>query len=185
LAWIWLIFQYKNFDGDDLLVFAKAIAACLPLSKGFDLVAKSLEDVEESQLPAKIWALSYFNTPKTLAWIEQHQAKIKNVTNHFGDVCAANQFDWPTAVKWLKMGRPLSLIALDAKLACGTTADKLNRSYYLRINPPRLVNPDDELTMNAVLEEFLKTDNVHRTRTVVAAIKKDWKDIKKTPPTRG
>lgn len=179
----WVIFQYKNYSGENTFIFAKALAQCVPNNAGFPIVTEMLSKAEPSKLHTYIWTLFYFQSKETLTWIEENSAKIKNVTSHFGDVCAASQFDWATAKKWLLKGRPLSLIALDALLACGTTKGKLNRSLFLRENPPRLINPDSIDRMNKALGEYLKIDNVHRPRTTIEAIKRDWKDIIKLSPT--
>jgi hypothetical protein len=175
----WVIFQYKNYVGNSPLIFSKALAECLPFSEGFEIVKNILDTVDSSKLHASVWALNYFHSPQILTWFEENKDRIINISTNYGDVCAANQFDWNTAKRWLKMGRPLSLIALDAIFACGTTEDKVNRNFFLRQNPPRLLNPDTVENMNQILDDYLKTDNVHRTRVTVEAIKNDWRDIMK------
>jgi hypothetical protein len=177
----WLIYQYKNYDGETPLIFSKALAKCLPITESFKIVKDILSRVKQSELHSKVWALYYFNSTQIIEWIEENKENIKNISNNYGSVCAANQFDWVTAKRWLSMGRPLSLIALDAVFECGTTKNKMNRSPYLRENQPKLLSPESEEIMNKVLDGYLKTDNIHRPRVTIEAIKKDWKDILKLP----
>lgn len=177
----WVRERFQNYTGETPSIFANALAVCLPPPQGFTLMAKRLAQEDAVGLVKNISAWYPFNDAQVLAWIEKHRDKMVNISSEYGSVCAANQFSWPVAEKWLRRGRPLSIIALDALLACGTTPDKIHRSYYLRQQPPHLLDPASEPQMNQVLDDYQRTDPVHRVKQTIAAIKKEWKDILKMP----
>lgn len=67
----------------------------------------------------------------------------------------------------------MSLISLDALIYCTTEGDRLNQSLWMRENQLKL-KEDVELNSIAMqLDEFLKTDNVPRTRKAVKRIIKN------------
>jgi len=179
-AGAWVAYHFHQYSGVDQLIFANACATCLEPTRGFEMIAGAMNALSSKELSQYIDFFGYFNSPLVLRWLEDHRDKITQVTTGFGVVCAANQFDWLIAKRWLESGRPLSLVALDALVQCGTTATKQNRSLRLRENPPRLINPDSIDVMNHALDSYLEEDKVHRTKVTIAAIKKDWVDILKT-----
>lgn len=71
------------------------------------------------------------------------------------------------------MGRLLSLIPFDALIYCTPTGDRSNQSLWMREIQSKL-KEDVELNSIAMqLEEFLKTDDVPRTRKAVKRIVKN------------
>ena len=57
-------------------------------------------------------ALGAFRDPSVLDWIEQNVPAV--VTSDWGALAAVSSFEWSRATAWLRTGRPLSLVALDA-----------------------------------------------------------------------
>jgi hypothetical protein len=94
-------------------------------------------------------------------------------------VTVASQFTWARANKWLGMGRPLSLVALDALKNCAVTSETMSSDPGLRKNSQRLLGTGDIQHMNKVLEEYLQRDDVARTRNAIGFITTHWKQILK------
>ena len=73
-----------------------------------------------------------------------------------GVLAASSKFDWERAKKWLSLGRPLSLVALDALDWCVCSGRK---------SP--LMNPPSSKEFISTLEDYLNKDNVLRVREKV------------------
>lgn len=166
----WIKNEWTNRKEDELLLFAKAIAKCLDFDEAFEILTKELESGEDKFLSENVYALLYFQSDKTLDWIEKVSSRIKNVSSNWGQLAASSQFAWHRADKWLTIGRPLSLVALDALSLCTTTGDRLNQSLWLRQLQPKLIdNPRPELIANR-LRDYLTVDSVPRTKNAVKTI---------------
>lgn len=166
----WIRQQWNRRKESELLNYAPALAACLPFDEGFSIVTKELEQSPDSLLADNSSALLYFQSNKTLVWIEKVKGRINNISSTWGTLAAASGFDWQTAEKWLKEGRPLSLIALDALLYCTTTGGRFNQALWFREHPPTLLNaPRPEIIANA-LTAYLDKDSVPRTKSTVRQI---------------
>jgi hypothetical protein len=59
-------------------------------------------------------ALEHCRTPAALDWIERTIAQPKLAAPFWGELAAKSVLPWPRAQQWLALGRPLSLVALDA-----------------------------------------------------------------------
>jgi hypothetical protein len=166
----WIRGQWSRRKERELLILAPALAACLPFDEGFSMVTKEVEHSPDNLLADNSSALLYFQSNKTLEWIEKVKERINNVSSQWGTLSAASMFDWHTAEKWLNEGRPLSLIALDALVYCTTRGERLNQPLWLRENPPTLLNaPKPEMIANT-LTAYLEKDSVPRTKTAVKQI---------------
>ncbi len=166
----WIRGQWNKRKEDELLIFAPALAACLPFEEGFRIVTKEVEQSPDNLLADNSSALLYFQSNKTLQWIESSKDRINNVSSAWGTLAAASLFDWQTAEKWLEAGRPLSLIALDALVYCTTRGERLNQALWLREHPPTLLNaPKPEMIANT-LTAYLEKDSVPRTKSAVRQI---------------
>ena len=166
----WVRQQWNKREENELLIFAPALAACLPFEEGFGIVTKEIEQSTEIALGDNSSALLDFQSSKTLDWINSIKDRIKNVSSVWGTLSAASMFDWQTAEKWLSEGRPLSLIALDALAYCTTTGERVNQALWLREHPPTLLNaPEPEMIANT-LTAYLEKDSVPRTKIAVKQI---------------
>lgn len=166
----WIRQQWNKRKENELLIFAHALAACLPFDEAFSIMTKEVEQSADTLFADNSSALLYFQSNRTLQWIEEIKDRIKNVSSTWGVLAAASKFDWQTAERWLDEGRPLSLIALDALIYCTTTGERLNQALWLREHPPTLMNaPKPEMIANK-LTAYLEKDSVPRTKSAVRQI---------------
>lgn len=166
----WVRQQWNKREENELLIFAPALAACLPFDEAFSIVTNEIEQSTEIALADNSSALLYFQSSKTLDWINSIKDRIKNVSSIWGVLAAASTFDWQAAEKWLDEGRPLSLIALDALIYCTTTGERRSQALWLRENPPTLLNAPKPDTIANTLTAYLKKDSVPRTKSAVRQI---------------
>jgi hypothetical protein len=141
----------------DLQSLAQASAACLPFREGFDRVVAAVCSHEGARKRDAASCLCYFHTTETLDWIEQNICE--PITESWGYLAAASQFDWLRAESWLKRGRPLSLVAIDALLAIARP-----QSSFLRAHKPRLIQPPTPARFNELLMEYAAKDHVPRVQ---------------------
>lgn len=85
------------------------------------MITSEIEACENRYLNEYIIVLNYLRYGKVLDWIESNVTKAKHVSGNWCHMAASSKFDWPRADKWLNMGRPLSLISLDALQFCTTS----------------------------------------------------------------
>lgn len=166
----WIETQWANRLPGEFPMFAEAIAKCIPFPKAFSMLSEELDTLNEKDLAANISVFIYFENKKVLDWIEEHKSNISHVSSSFGIVAAINQFDWLTAEKWLKCGRPLSLIALDALLYCTKTNFESNVPLVFKDKEPKLINSPSSAVIAATLQDFLKSDDKPRTRNIINTI---------------
>jgi len=155
---------------DDFHIRAENTANTLDIDQAFKIISTEIDLCEDRYLYEYILALNFIRSDKTLNWIETSAHRIKSVGGNWGHLAAISYFNWDRAEKWLSLGRPLSLVALDALIFCTTNGERLNQSLLLRKLNPRLIdNPRPDIVANR-LQKYLLTDNVHRTRTSVDSI---------------
>jgi hypothetical protein len=118
----------------DFVSLTEASAACLQFSEGFNLATTVLNDPNDSRPRDVKWALGYFRSSAVLDWIEQRICP--PITEGWGYLAAASQFDWPRAEKWLARGRPFSLVALDALVEIVRPRSRLGRQFAPRLGQP-------------------------------------------------
>lgn len=166
----WIRQKWRERKEGELLIFAPALAACLPFDEAFSIVTEQVEQSDNSLFIDNTGALLYFESNQILRWIESVKDRIINVSNSWGTLAAASKFDWQTAQKWLGAGRPLSLIALDALIYCTTVGERLNQALWLIEHPPALLNAEKPDVIANVLTAYLEKDSVPRTKSAVNKI---------------
>lgn len=171
----WVLTEWENRQGS-IVIYADCLAKCSKI--GFDLYVSELEKCTTfKDLNEKVIGLLYFQSNKTLLWIQQNSHKIEHITSNWSMVAVASKFDWETCKFWLQKGRILSLLALDTLINCAVDKNTMNSSIWLRENPQKLHNPDSIEIMSKIVEEYIKIDNVPRTRNCNAQIQGIWKKI--------
>ncbi|GAA4393829.1 hypothetical protein [Hymenobacter koreensis] len=175
----WVRYQLVQNDHLDKVLFAQALASCLPAAEAEAILLEVLNHGSERELRERIYCLGFLSGTGPLDWLEEQRGRINTVSDTYGTVCASLGMTWPRIRRWLHLGRPLSLIALDALVKCSTMPDTLNRAPRLRENPPRLLEPASVDEMNQVLDAYLALDSVPRTKNAVAFIKQNWSRILK------
>lgn len=157
----WIVKQWQFRMDDNFPDFAEALAKCLEADLGFELYTKQLQRIDQpNKLAEAMKGLLYFQSKRNLAWIESNVARVSNISDVWGYLAVASQFDWATAEKWLRSGRPLSLIALDALANCAVTSDTQNSTLWLKNNPQRLLSPGTIEEMNNILLKHGESDKV-------------------------
>ena len=110
----WVNEQYERSVEEGLLFsWAEAAAICLPSPEGLEKAIDALANCKGRQLDEGIGALSWFRSERVLDWIECNAPR-SNVTGQWGQIAALSNLTWERTEEWLALGRPLSLIALDA-----------------------------------------------------------------------
>lgn len=130
---------------------AFAASMCLPRDEAHKKVADTLSEMDRKKRSVAKHVLHWFQSPSNLDWMEENAHS--PVDSSWGRLAASSQFDWERAKKWLNLGRPLSLIALDALIWC-VCSD----------NEAQLVNSPSSKEFISVLEDYLSKDNVPRVR---------------------
>jgi hypothetical protein len=166
----WVRHQWNNRKENELLIFAPALAHCLPFDEAFQIVTMQIEQSKESSFAENSAALLYFQSSKTLRWIERIKDRITNVSTNWGTLSAASEFDWQTAQYWLDSGRPLSLIALDALVYCTKIGDRTTQTLWLIEHTPTLLNPSKPEVIANTLKIYLTKDSVPRTKNAIRQI---------------
>jgi hypothetical protein len=128
---------------------AFAASRCLPLEEAYEKVTDTLSRMDIIKRSVAKHVLGWFETQLNLGWIEENVSS--PVDSSWGLLAASSKFDWERAKKWLSLGRPLSLVALDALEWCVCSGRK-----------PPLVNPPSSKEFVSVLEDYLSKDNVRR-----------------------
>lgn len=179
LAEEWIKSEWANRQKNELQIFAEPLAKCLDFEEAFEILTKELESGDDKFLSENVSALLYLQNDKTLDWIEKVGERIKNISSNWGQLAASSNFSWDRANKWLTIGRPLSLIALDSLIYCTTIGERLNQSLWLRELNPRLIdNPRPEIVTNR-LRDYLTIDSVPRTKNAVKRIIENIFEIEK------
>ncbi len=171
----WIRDEWKGRKLNELGIFAQALAACLPIDEAFETITLELEPLLGSHLSEGSWALYYLNSNKTLGWIEKVKNKIINIPSGWGALAAQSQFNWETAERWLNMGRPLSLIALDALDYC-TGIPHASWPIQLQRNPPVLFDRPESSMIVTVVNKYIEIDNARRPRLLGLQIIKNLTD---------
>lgn len=161
---------------EDIVQYADCLAKCT--KNGFDLYITELNKCTTfKDLNKKVIGLISFQSNKSLLWMEANSDRIETITDYWSWVAAASQFDWDTCKNWLQKGRILSLIALDTLINCSIDKDTMNFHYWLGNNPQKLHHPDSIDIMSKVVNDYVKIDNVPRTRNCNAIIQNKWEKI--------
>lgn len=141
----------------------QASAACLPFEIAFERATTAIEALPQNERRNAMLALSYFQSPATLDWIEKHASE--PVTDGWGYLAAASRLSWTRVTSWLQRGRPYSLVAIDALLAIANP-----RTLNLRSIQPVLVDAPTTSKLRTELQQYVELDGVPRVRQRVDAI---------------
>lgn len=169
----WIRYEWGDRKKNELWIFAEAVCACLEFDEAFNMLTGELELLDEKKLADNVGTLAYLQNPKVLDWMEMTSKTIVNVSDNWGVLAAFSKFSWQRAEKWLTIGRPLSLIALDVLIYCTSKGEGANQPYQFRKSPPILVEPPTASAIIDRLDEYLSTDNKPRTRMAIEEIKKN------------
>lgn len=138
--------------------------------KAFELITAELEKCEDKYLSECMGTLNFLKYEPILDWIEKNAGRSINISEDWGHLAASSSFTWARVQKWLDLGRPLSLIAIDSVKFCTTIFERLNQSPWMRELNPRLIdNPKLDSIANG-LQEYLKKDSVPRNKNAVEII---------------
>ncbi len=170
----WIRKEWESFTPALLFPLAEASSACLPLEEGYNFVVNALADLSPKERVREAVALSWFRSEATLDWIEQNVSD--PLLDDWGRLAAVSNLKWERIAKWLASGRPLSLVALDALIACWN----YNTPILKRL-APKLLEPASGVEMTFVLERYLESDSAPRVRKAVASIIGNWKRICEPP----
>jgi hypothetical protein len=141
----------------------RASASCLPFAEAFASAISALEALPLRKQRDAMLSLSYFQSPAVLDWIETQACE--PTTGAWGNLAAASGFSWSRAMKWLRLGRPCSLVAIDALCAIANPRTPLLRS----IQPILLEAPCAAELRNALFD-YAKTDDVPRVRQGIESV---------------
>ncbi|RAK68320.1 hypothetical protein DLM85_09850 [Hymenobacter edaphi] len=179
-AYHWVKHRLAHYPQADIGVFAPALARCFPVAEGEAIMLGSLSQLSEKSLMQRIHCLSPFSGNGPLDWLENQRSRIHTVSDGYGMTVALVGISWERVQRWLRLGRPLSLIALDAVVNCSTACLNPDQYRRFRLNPPRLLAPAPVAEMNRVLAQYLERDSVPRTRKAVRFIQQNWDNILKS-----
>lgn len=141
----------------------EASAACLPFDEAFERAERALKEMSPKRTRALMHSLVHFKSARSLAWIEHNVAE--PTVESWGHLAAASEFSWAKALAWLRSGRPLSLVAIDALRAIANP-----RTPFLRDLAPSLPDPPDEATFIRELSAYAEADQVPRVSQRVRAL---------------
>ncbi|WP_158850991.1 hypothetical protein [Algibacter sp. L1A34] len=169
--------MYDREKIENFQIRMEEIIEKLDKKEAFELITSELNECEDKYLTEFMAPLNFLEYEPVLDWVEQNANRTKNITQDWGHLSASSNFTWQRAEKWLEMGRPLSLIALDATMFCTTRGERLNQSLWMReLNPKLTDNPKLDKIANG-LKDYLKKDGVPRTKNVVNRIINDIFEI--------
>lgn len=155
---------------DDFHSKLELIASNNTIHDAFKLITDELARCEDKFVPELMGSLNYLRYKHVLYWIEDNVNRTPNISQSWGHLAASSDFSWVQAKKWIKMGRPLSLIALDATMFCTTIDERLNQSPWMREINPRFSDEPNPAEIAIELNKYLEQDNVPRTKNVIHKI---------------
>lgn len=169
----WLRNEWENRRAQEVLIFAEALSRCLDFDEAFDKLTTEIEVSNDRQLLDNSVALIYFKDHRVLDWMEKISPRIVNVPSTWGAIAAASQFSWERAEAWLSLGRPLSLICLDALVFCTTKGENVHHPLWLRKDRPILLHQPGIDVFSNVLGGYLAQDKTRRTSAAIEQIQKN------------
>ncbi len=104
----------RALQSDLLHVWGIAAAKCLPSPLGLQQTIAALEALAPRQMYDRLGSLAAFRSELALSWIET-RVPTRSVGSNWGALAARSNMSWAVIESWLARGRPLSLVALDAK----------------------------------------------------------------------
>ena len=159
----WDLWSQETFKG---LTFAAI--HCLPLPEAFGLVTDKLGQMNRQERLICKFILGWFESSLVLGWIAENV--VLPIDASWGILAARSQFDWEHFEKWLNLGRPISLVALDALGFCLTRPKAPDGHQY---RP--LINPPPEAAFRTTLENYQAKDTVVRVRRSIEFLLSEFK----------
>lgn len=151
----WIRERAETHADESFTAWAGAAASCLPLEEAFATVTAKLATKPKKDPVFSLGALGCFRNDHTLAWME---ANIHEpITETWGRLAALSRFSWPRAKAWLRGGRPLSLVALDALNSCWNYD-----TIQLRREKPKLLLPASRAEMTGEIHNYVLRDSKPR-----------------------
>jgi hypothetical protein len=160
-GWMWDLWQYylaqAKFPGMRAI---EALAAALPNEEAAALASVwVVSATDRRERASRIHLLGSLRNPGLIPLIEEWWASSQSgdaVTGEWGLLASRLKVPWKTLAMWLKKGRPMSLIALDA-ITC-----------YIRGGVPEgFIRPSQE-ELERVLSEFGQKDRSPRAKLMIA-----------------
>ena len=118
----------------------------------------ALVTLDDQALRDSKMALIWFRSPAVLDWIER-KIPDSNITEDWGRLAALSVLDWSRLQNWVKRGRPLSLVAVDALCEF---IPRPGQAPVLNRLEPTLAGCDDRGRIKGVLEDYLGVDDAPR-----------------------
>jgi hypothetical protein len=112
-------------------------------------------------------ALTHFQDERVLDWIERNVAR--PLTYEWGTAVACSEPSWDRLAKWLNLGRPLSLIALDAMKNC-RGYDPQEMSGVFMDRSPKIQGSVSLRAVRRELQRYAGTDPVPRVQKATALV---------------
>lgn len=163
----WVRMEWQTHCNNEYWVeLTHPVARCLPFEEGFALITSKIEELDEKTFFSTFLALGNFESVRALDFIEKHCHRIGNISDNWGRLAARSQFSWERADKWLTIGRPLSLIALDALYFITSK----NQIYPYQKHPGPLIGDPGPAVIAKRLDEYLTVDHVPRTKNITKGI---------------
>ncbi len=138
----------------------QALAHALPRDEAFEL-AEAWYRQGGDDAPARLQAFRSLKNPRTNKLIEEwwlDQTPPPPVQELWGALAFASQAPWSTLAKWLGLGRPLSLVALDAL------------GNYAKDGTPAGFQRPPEAEIRDALRAYLERDSAPRARNAAARV---------------
>ncbi len=114
------MYDYQFVDA--FIEDAKTIAESNTKEEAFAIIKEQLDLLENKYLNECLSVLNYIYFEKCLDWIEENISRTENISLSWGHLAAMSGFNWLRAEKWIDLGRPLSLVALDSIYFCTSKA---------------------------------------------------------------
>ena len=166
----WVRSRYGQ-SPDLLYWWVAAAAACLPSDDAWDSATKAIAQSQNVREDAQ--SLGWFRDDRTLDWIEEQLPILElPVTQDWGRLAAISRLTWSRTESWLALGRPLSLVALDAMVSC-YHYDTMN----LKRIQPKLTAEVAESYISEALDRYLASDDVPRVSLAIAKVKSNLANI--------
>jgi hypothetical protein len=162
----WICDEMSGMSPEERLGVLWSAAVCLDRQTAIDAAVMALAGVPPREREGQCRVLMQFREPHLLDWIEQNVTD--PLTAEWGDLAAASGLDWERAASWLARGRPLSLVALDALVAC--SGPWPNQSLLIQRTPLRLVHPAAPDQVATVLRSYAGRDKAPRVAKAIAMV---------------
>ena len=149
--------------------FCRALSKC-SIEGGFDIAARKLQNEVGHQRALTAHALLEFDEgSKILDWIESLFVESnETVKPDWGQLAALAGITWARICKWLDLGKPINLIALDAMKFCWDYDAGIGA--WLHNYEPKLLEPTDKTEMKRHLLGYVDKESSPRVALTVEAI---------------